>query len=365
MNTTSTPDLHRSGERPPRHPGRRGVPVAPLSTAVVVVALAAADHVVGLRPNAFDDEITGPGYLLSFVLSWWAWVPVTAILLMEWWAPAERPERARRVGIAADLLWAALQIMVWTPLVLVMLRGLSALFEGPLSMLRLDVSDVLPTPVLVIVGFALGDLIRWYVHFQFHRHDRLWRIHQVHHTQDHMSMWTDFRSHPVEIAARSWPWRCRSSSRGRVLDADRRPGIRLPVVLRLLPRQHRLEPGATSLDRRHLPNRTGFTTPPIRHISTRTSATSSPSGIASSAPPAPTPRSTRRRGSVTPRCPWNTSSPWPTRLTPTWRSSHIPSAESGTTIGLSVASATTSTPTESDSPWDGPRITTRTPRSPS
>ena len=225
------------------------------------------------------------------------------------------------------LLWAALQVMVWTPLVLVMLRGLSALFDGPLPMLRLDVSDVLPAPVLVLVGFAVGD------------------------------------PDPVESPP-SWLRRCRSSFSAWT---RRLFGLGFAYLWYSAFYHGNI---AWNLG----PLRWIVVTPPQSH---RVHHSADPARFDTNfrtffslwdrifVLPAPTPRSTRRRGSVTPRCPWNTSSAWPTRLTPTWRSSHIPSAESGTTIGLSVASATTSTPTESDSPWDGPRITTRTPRSPS
>ncbi len=52
------------------------------------------------------------------------------------------------------------------------------------------------TTVLAVIGF---DLLIWCQHLVFHRVDRLWRVHRVHHADEAMDVTTGLRFHPIEI----------------------------------------------------------------------------------------------------------------------------------------------------------------------
>ncbi len=205
---TMTPNTYSraprlTGPLPRPRPHRSGtVPTAALVTSVIAAVTGLVAWRSGFTPQTFDAGANGFLYLFESVVGWWTWVPITVILLLEWWAPAEPPAASRRIGVVADIGWTVALVSVWAPLVLLVNRSVESFFEGPLSGLRVDLPTAVPDAALFAIGFLLGDFIRWFVHLMFHRSERLWRFHEIHHTQNRMSMWTDFRVHPFEIMAR-------------------------------------------------------------------------------------------------------------------------------------------------------------------
>jgi sterol desaturase/sphingolipid hydroxylase (fatty acid hydroxylase superfamily) len=57
--------------------------------------------------------------------------------------------------------------------------------------------------IAVIISVIILDLWTGYVaHVLFHRYDFLWRLHVIHHSDDHVDVTTTFRQHPVESIIR-------------------------------------------------------------------------------------------------------------------------------------------------------------------
>jgi sterol desaturase/sphingolipid hydroxylase (fatty acid hydroxylase superfamily) len=58
-------------------------------------------------------------------------------------------------------------------------------------------------PRLVVVGVILVgiDAMNWLAHVMNHRSSTLWRLHALHHSQEDMSVFTTFRTHPLAHAA--------------------------------------------------------------------------------------------------------------------------------------------------------------------
>ncbi len=57
----------------------------------------------------------------------------------------------------------------------------------------------LPFAVNVLITVVLFDLLIYLQHVAFHKIPILWRIHRVHHTDDHVDVTTGIRFHPFEI----------------------------------------------------------------------------------------------------------------------------------------------------------------------
>lgn len=132
-------------------------------------------------------------------------VPLALILTLtlERLVPAQPPRRIRRVGLAHDLVWFlyepffnAFVSATWVALLVkVHARYFSSLTFSSLT--------EAPGWVRFIVALLLLDLCYWVQHYLHHKVPLLWRFHVVHHSQRHLSFFTDFRYHPFEYVVRN------------------------------------------------------------------------------------------------------------------------------------------------------------------
>src|SRR5689334_22842504 len=56
----------------------------------------------------------------------------------------------------------------------------------------------LPSAARFVLAFALIDLTFYFSHRMFHAFSVLWRVHQVHHSENDLDLTTGFRFHPLE-----------------------------------------------------------------------------------------------------------------------------------------------------------------------
>ena len=60
--------------------------------------------------------------------------------------------------------------------------------------------SAIPFALRCAVGVVVLDLVRYGVHYLFHRSALLWRVHRVHHSDRDFDLTTGVRNHPVEVA---------------------------------------------------------------------------------------------------------------------------------------------------------------------
>ena len=72
-----------------------------------------------------------------------------------------------------------------------------AAFFQPLKLFSLAKLD-LPPVVIFVIGFLLLDLVSYSIHVLSHRVPPLWRLHAIHHSDEHVSAVTGFLHHPFE-----------------------------------------------------------------------------------------------------------------------------------------------------------------------
>ena len=58
-----------------------------------------------------------------------------------------------------------------------------------------------PLWLAILASIAVRSLAAYLLHIAFHKLPMLWRVHRVHHLDQHVDVTTSFRSHPVEFAA--------------------------------------------------------------------------------------------------------------------------------------------------------------------
>jgi len=114
------------------------------------------------------------------------------------WPAVSRPVRSR--AHAVDAAYLGVFVLV-APFVTLLNTGFSMAVHAHARFLllgRLPLGSQLLVSVLVLVAM---DASNWAVHVANHRSQALWRFHALHHSQEEMSVFTTFRTHPLAHAS--------------------------------------------------------------------------------------------------------------------------------------------------------------------
>jgi sterol desaturase/sphingolipid hydroxylase (fatty acid hydroxylase superfamily) len=121
---------------------------------------------------------------------------LAAILVVERVRPAQiRPLVAR--GHRQDALYTVLNATVIVPLVVALSLSFSTVARAHLPWLVVPQVGYLPRWTVIALIFVAMDACNWLAHLANHRVQVLWRFHELHHSQEDMSVLTVFRTHPL------------------------------------------------------------------------------------------------------------------------------------------------------------------------
>jgi len=123
-------------------------------------------------------------------------VIVAVFLVVERLRPAQRRPLIAR-GYRQDLIYTVLNATLVVPLVTALTLSFSEVVHRSLPWLVLGRIGVLPRWVAIAMIFVAMDGLNWFAHFANHRVRMLWRFHELHHSQEDMSVLTVFRTHPL------------------------------------------------------------------------------------------------------------------------------------------------------------------------
>ena len=180
---------------PPR--GRRRVTsyvylpaVSLAAAAAILIAIGAASH---WGASSFSASMTN----LKVVVAG----PVTlallgVFLLVERLRPAQRrPAFAR--GYRQDLLYTLINATLVGPLVVALSLSFSEALRRVTPWIVMPRLSVVPHLLVLSVIFIAMDACNWFAHLMNHKLTVLWRFHELHHSQEDMSVLTVFRTHPL------------------------------------------------------------------------------------------------------------------------------------------------------------------------
>ena len=121
---------------------------------------------------------------------------LVAILIVERVRPAQRrPFLAR--GYRQDALYTLLNASLVAPLVVALSLSFADAAQRYLPWIVMPRLGILPRWVAIGLIFVAMDGCNWLVHLANHRMRVLWRFHELHHSQEDMSVLTVFRTHPL------------------------------------------------------------------------------------------------------------------------------------------------------------------------
>lgn len=161
-----------------------------VAVAIVLVAIGATSHWGG---SSFTAAMTD----LRVVLVGPATLALLGVfLVVERLRPAQRrPALAR--GYRHDALYTVLNATLVAPLVVALSLSFSEVARRSMPWIVVPRLGLVPHGVIVAMIFIAMDGCNWLAHLANHRIRVFWRFHELHHSQEDMSVLTVFRTHPL------------------------------------------------------------------------------------------------------------------------------------------------------------------------
>jgi sterol desaturase/sphingolipid hydroxylase (fatty acid hydroxylase superfamily) len=161
-----------------------------VAIAIVLAGIGLASHWGG---TSFAASITNQKVIVVG--------PVTIAILclflvIERLRPAQRRGFFAR-GYRQDLLYTILNATLVVPLVVALSLSFAHLASTSLPWIILPHYAFLPRWLAIAIIFVAMDACNWSAHLANHKVRVLWRFHELHHSQEDMSVLTVFRTHPL------------------------------------------------------------------------------------------------------------------------------------------------------------------------
>lgn len=161
-----------------------------LAVAMVLVAIGWASHWGG---DSFAASMSSQRVILVGPV---ALAILAALMVLERLHPAQRrPIFAR--GYRQDLIYTILNATIVAPLVVALSLSFAIAARKILPWIVIPRIDFLPRAVVIALIFVLMDGCNWLAHLANHHIQMFWRFHELHHSQEDMSVLTVFRTHPL------------------------------------------------------------------------------------------------------------------------------------------------------------------------
>lgn len=161
-----------------------------VAIAAVLVAIGWSSHWGG---TSFASAMTnvrvvaaGPATLVSLAV----------FLVVERLRPAQRRPMFAR-GYRQDLLYTILNATLVVPLAVALSLSFAEVSRNLLPWIVMPRLGFAPRWLVIALTFVAMDGCNWLAHLANHRIQVLWRFHELHHSQEDMSVLTVFRTHPL------------------------------------------------------------------------------------------------------------------------------------------------------------------------
>jgi sterol desaturase/sphingolipid hydroxylase (fatty acid hydroxylase superfamily) len=160
------------------------------AVAVVFIALGVASRWGGVSfaASITDQRVIVVGPVTIVILA--------IFLVVERLRPAQRRSFFAR-GYRQDILYTILNATLVVPLVVALSLSFAEVARKSIPWIVLPHYEFLPRWLAVAVIFILMDACNWSAHLANHKVQMLWRFHELHHSQEDMSVLTVFRTHPL------------------------------------------------------------------------------------------------------------------------------------------------------------------------
>jgi sterol desaturase/sphingolipid hydroxylase (fatty acid hydroxylase superfamily) len=120
-------------------------------------------------------------------------------LLLEYLAPCRPEQSLLSKGFLQDAIWFVARSLLDPILLGSAFIFFKSVYDDNLNFLTIQTTSSWPLPLQILLAVVLSDFLHWVCHMALHKSTVLWAFHAVHHSQENMNVFTDDRSHPVEL----------------------------------------------------------------------------------------------------------------------------------------------------------------------
>lgn len=112
--------------------------------------------------------------------------------------PAARGQSLFSPALLQDAGYFVLIVTFRIAFTALFISAVSLWYEQHLGYLTLHLGDGWPSWLRLLTALLLGDFLAWFHHLVRHKVSMFWQFHKVHHSQQQMNYFTDFRVHPMD-----------------------------------------------------------------------------------------------------------------------------------------------------------------------
>jgi sterol desaturase/sphingolipid hydroxylase (fatty acid hydroxylase superfamily) len=165
--------------------------------AFVVPAVAVVLIAAGFATNWGGMDFAGSVTSLRVVVAGPLTLAIIGVfLVVERVRPAQRRPLIAR-GHRHDVLFLLLSVTVLVPLITALTLSFKSVVQSWAPWIVLPELGTVPRWGAIAAIVVAMDACNWFVHLANHRVRALWRFHELHHSQEDMSVLTVFRTHPL------------------------------------------------------------------------------------------------------------------------------------------------------------------------
>ncbi len=130
------------------------------------------------------------------------WVALILTLTLERIIPAEPNRKILSASFAHDVMWFLYEPILHALVVGTYIGLVAKIYRTYFSHLTFSGLTAAPGWIRFAVAVLVLDLGYWIQHYINHKVPYLWKMHAVHHSQQQLNFFTDFRYHPLEYVVR-------------------------------------------------------------------------------------------------------------------------------------------------------------------
>jgi sterol desaturase/sphingolipid hydroxylase (fatty acid hydroxylase superfamily) len=152
-----------------------------------------------LGETYYEIKTKGVKHLGEELGSIYFYIFVIGIVAIELVIPAHENQKRFSIGFFHDLIWFLSIICFFSYFISSYKDYLVDFFTNYLSFLKVDTVSQWPVFLQIMAVLLIGDFLAWLHHYIRHKVPFFWYFHSIHHSQQEMNMFTDYRVHFLEF----------------------------------------------------------------------------------------------------------------------------------------------------------------------
>ncbi len=128
----------------------------------------------------------------------WFYIGVPIVFCLQYLLPVKKNEHIFAIPVRLDLFYTIVFIPFVGVVMPLFLNFLHLTYDKFFWFLKFSIVKDLPAAIQILLGYILVDFLGWFHHLVRHKVPVFWEMHVVHHSQQHLNPFSNFRVHFLE-----------------------------------------------------------------------------------------------------------------------------------------------------------------------